>query len=284
MAESGNDLLKNIKTAKECPIGWDDMKGSATVRQCTDCGLNTYDLSDLSHTAAAELISKNDKNPSKAIYRRSDGKYMIRDCPSSKWRSWCGPSQIEVWHRLSNEIGATFIEGDFWNTSKVQVSHENWTITLDTFVVSTGKSSVTYTRLRAPFVNNGGFSFDIYRKSFFDDIGKRFGMQDLEIGDTAFDDQFIIKANDAHKVKLLLAPTLRQLIMEYKESFGIKILDNEGWLGVPFPDGVDELYFSTVGIISDRKRLKLLVDIFTETLSQLQAIGTAANREPGVKL
>src|SRR5438046_80170 len=32
-----------------------------------------------------------------------------------------------------------------------------WVVTLDTFVVSTGKSTVTFTRLQAPFVNRDGF-------------------------------------------------------------------------------------------------------------------------------
>ena len=66
---------------------------------------------------------------------------------------------------------------------KAQAVHDQWTVTLDTYVVSTGKTSAIYTRMRAPYVNPDGFRFKIYRKSIFTGIGKALGMQDVDIGD-----------------------------------------------------------------------------------------------------
>lgn len=77
---------------------------------------------------------------------------------------WFGPSRGEVWRRLSNEIGADFVEGGFWKGGKVQAHVGLWTVTLDTYTESGGESSVTYTRMRAPFVNPDGFRFTVYRK------------------------------------------------------------------------------------------------------------------------
>ena len=54
-----------------------------------------------------------------------------------------------------------------------------------TYTVSTGKTTIVFTRMRAPYVNPNSFRFTIYRKGFFSGIGKFFGMQDIEIGDAS---------------------------------------------------------------------------------------------------
>ena len=122
---------------------------------------------------------------------------------------WFGPSKDEVWRQLSEEIGAEFVEGGFWKGKKVQVHVKPWTITLDTHTESSGESSVTYTRMRAPYVNPEGFRFTIYRKGFFSDLGKLLGMQDIEVGDFEFDEAIIIKGNDEGKVGRLFADAKR---------------------------------------------------------------------------
>lgn len=38
-------------------------------------------------------------------------------------------------------------------------------VTLDTYVVSTGKSTVTYTRMRPPYVNPDGFQFNLFAET-----------------------------------------------------------------------------------------------------------------------
>src|SRR3954452_21245856 len=101
---------------------------------------------------------------------------------------WFGPSKDEVWRQLSQEIGAEYVEGGFWKGKKVQAHVGPWTITLDTHTESSGESSVTYTRLRAPYVNPDGFRFTIYRRGFFTDLGKLLGMQDIEVGEPEFDE------------------------------------------------------------------------------------------------
>src|ERR1035438_3281430 len=55
-------------------------------------------------------------------------------------RNLFGPSTQEIWRQLCAEIGAQYVEGGFWKGDKVQAAHGPWTITLDTYTVSTGKS------------------------------------------------------------------------------------------------------------------------------------------------
>lgn len=195
-----------------------------------------------------------------------------------------GPSRKEMWTKLSEEVHGKFVEGGWAKGDKVQVEHNDWTLTLDTYAVSTGKVTVVFTRMRAPFVNPTGFRFLVYRKSMFSGLGKFFGMQDIEVNDPPFDDDFIVQGTDESRVRQLLAsPRIRQLIAAQKDvNFGVK--DDEGWFGTKFPDGVDELHFAVAGVIKDVDRLKGLYDLFAETLEELCRIGAASDSPPGVKV
>ena len=197
---------------------------------------------------------------------------------------WFGPSKDDVWRQLSREIGAEFVKGGFWKQHKVQVHVGPWTITLDTHTESSGESSVTYTRMRAPYVNPEGFRFTIYRKGFFSDLGKLLGMQDIQVGDPEFDEAFIIKGNDESKVRTLFDdPNLRRLV-QAQPDIRLEVKDSEGWFGPRFPENVDELHFQVVGVIKDVGRLKALFELFAAVLDRLCRIGSAYKQEPGVDL
>ena len=198
---------------------------------------------------------------------------------------WFGPSKDEVWRQLSQEIGLEFVEGGFWKGSKVQAHVGPWTMTLDTHTVSHRRQShVTYTRMRAPYVNPEGFRFTIYRKGLFSDLGKLLGMQDIEVGDPEFDEAFIIKGNDEVRVRDLFAdPEIRSLI-QAQPKIRLEVKDSEGWFGPEFPEDVDELHFQVVGVIKDVERLKALFDLFAAVLDRLCRIGSAYKQEPGVEL
>ena len=107
-------------------------------------------------------------------------------------RKLFGPSKEEIWRQLCTELGAEYVQGGFWNRDKVQATHDEWTITLDTYVVSTGKTVMHFTRLRAPYVNPDHFRFTIHRRGLFSEIAKWLGMQDFVVGHEDFDRDFII--------------------------------------------------------------------------------------------
>lgn len=184
-------------------------------------------------------------------------------------RELFGPSQHEVWEALCQEIGADFIDGGFFKGTKVVAEIKEWVITLDTYTVSTGKTSTTYTRMRAPYLNKDGFKFRIYRKGIFSNIGKLLGLQDIEVGYPEFDDQFIIKGNDRDKLVSLFSNSRIRKLIEIQPDISLEVKDDEGWFGSEFPEGVDELYFQVPGIIKDMDRLKTLYFLFAEVLNQL---------------
>ncbi|MGO8766323.1 MAG: DUF3137 domain-containing protein [Limisphaerales bacterium] len=200
-------------------------------------------------------------------------------------RTLFGPSKDEIWQQFAAAVGGRFAEGGFWNGSKVEATHGQWTVTLDTYTVSTGKSSATYTRMRAPYVNPDGFQFKIYRENIFSNIGKLFGLQDVTVGYQPFDDEFIIKGNNEGKLRKLFADEKLRGMIERQPNIYFCLREDEErlWRGQA-SQGVSELYFQVGCLIKDIDRLKQIFDIFSETLDQLCRMGPAYEQAPNAQL
>lgn len=199
-------------------------------------------------------------------------------------RKLFGPSKEEIWRQLCAATGADYVQGGFWKGDKVHIAHGEWTITLDTYAVSNGKAVIHFTRLRAPYVNPDRFRFTIYRRGLFSDIAKWLGMQDVEVGHDDFDRDYIIKGTEEPKLRALFDnPRLRELIAA-QPKIHLTVKDNEGYWGPDFPADTDELCFHVRHIIKDVERLKLLFELFAETLDQLCRIGSAYEEAPKLKL
>src|SRR2546427_444864 len=132
--------------------------------------------------------------------------------------------------------------------------------------------SLMNTRMYSRFVNRDGFKFDIYRNTLLTGLGHLLGMQDIIIGDLAFDAEFVVKANKPEQAKALLSdPKLRELLLAQPNVSLRNRFDAER-LGGGFERNADELHFEVVRDISDVDLLKALFDIFAETLRQLVRI------------
>ncbi len=195
-----------------------------------------------------------------------------------------GPSKNEIWGQLCKEINGDFTEDRFLKNGRLVVEHEQWSITLDTYTVHTGHAHITYTRMRAPYINKDGFRFLIYNKSVFSRIGKIFKMQDVEIGDPQFDEEFIIQGKPESSVIKLFSNSEIKRLIENQKSIHFMVKDDEGWFRQKFPEGVDELYFQVRGVIKDKERLKELFDLFSLVLNELCKMGSAYKTDPNFKL
>ena len=198
-------------------------------------------------------------------------------------RDWFGPSREEVWRELARQMEASYVDGGFWRGDKVEARIKEWTITLDTYTVSTGKTSVPFTRLRAPYVTPDGFGFQVHRAGVLSELGRWLGAQDVVIGHEPFDTDFVVKANDEEMVRALLAnPRIRERIAAQPHiHFGVE--QGGGWFGPSLPDGVSELRFHAAGVLKDVQMLRRLFELFAETLDELCRLGSAYRDDPGVE-
>jgi hypothetical protein len=194
-------------------------------------------------------------------------------------RGLFGPSRHEVWRQLAQEINARHEPGGWWRGGRVVTGVGPWQITLDVFATD----DTNYTRIRAPYANPSGFRFRIYRESIFSGLGKMLGMQDILIGDRAFDDAFIIQGNYEPRVRALLADAQLRALIAAQPRIMLEVKDDDGF-GATFPQGTDELKFTCLGVIRDVDRLKLLFDLFAATLVRLCDIGGATDAPAGVTI
>jgi hypothetical protein len=204
------------------------------------------------------------------------------DMSSLLRRELFGPIREDIWRQLAAETGASFVEGGFWKGDKVEASHGEWRITLENVLYR----KTPATLLRAPYVNPDGFRFKVYRKQIFSELGKMLGMQDVEVGQPDFDRDFVIQGTDEAKLRRLFANArIRELIAAQPQIlFTVKeapgIFTRDLFADVP-PEDVNTLGFLTGGVIQDKERLRLLFDLFAETLEELCRMGSAYKDAPG---
>ncbi len=205
---------------------------------------------------------------------------------SGFWEKMLGPSKDDVWRELSTQINAKIETDGFHGFDKMMLDVGNWTITLDTKPVHTGKSTHYYTRMRAPFKANSGFWFNITNQNIFSILGlKLIGGRDIQIHDTEFDKRFIIESNSEWKMReLLSSEKIRTLLLLQQDDIQLSLKNDDGWFGTQFPEGVDELFLLKVGIVTDVRVLRSYFDLFAETLKKMNQIGEASKDNPGVRL
>lgn len=192
----------------------------------------------------------------------------------SELKSLFGPSQEKIWRRLSREVGGQFREGGIFTPHAVQVRAEDWLITLDTHAFSDSSGSGSYTRLRAPYFNPERFRFEIYRASFFTELWKGLGMQDIEVGYPRFDRDFVIKGNGPGRVRRLFENERIRRLIDAQPKVRLSVKGHEGVFS-KFPAGVDELHFESAGTLKDLAQLRALFDLFAEVLQELCHEGKA---------
>lgn len=188
------------------------------------------------------------------------------------------PEQKRIWQQLAHEIQGEFVSGKGWRgVDAVQVKSGDWIIVLDT--VKQGKRP-TKTRMRAPYVNRDSFQFKLYRRKFGSNLAKRFGLQDIEIGHTSFDDDFIIQSNDEQKVGELLDPQRIRRLIEWQPEIMLENDVDNAWMTDTWREGRSELRFEVEGVITDLNRLKELYELFAALLNHLCHIGSAYEDDP----
>lgn len=185
-----------------------------------------------------------------------------------------GPSHKEIWKQLARETQARFVEGTWRSSDRVEATHAGWTVTLDTYFNAAVKAP--FTRLRAPFASADGLRFRIYRRSFLTELGKKLGMQDVEVGHAAFDRAFVIKGDDEAWLRRLFADARLRQLLECQRRVRLELRRLRGGQHAPRGAATHELVFEEAGVIKDAERLQRLFELFAAALDQLSRVGSAA--------
>jgi hypothetical protein len=58
-----------------------------------------------------------------------------------------GPSRDEIWRKLTEAVDGRHVGSTFFKAGRVEATHGEWIVTLDTHTVSTGETTIIHTRV-----------------------------------------------------------------------------------------------------------------------------------------
>lgn len=125
-----------------------------------------------------------------------------------------------LWRQIAAAYGGSFRAARFkglrYQREGIDVELAGTRVWLDSFLRSTGNTSVPYTRCRASFAVPAGPAFTIYREHLLATIGKALGRQDVALGiDPEFDAHFVVRCDDERAVRALWSKRLQTAAFLY---------------------------------------------------------------------
>ncbi|WP_196888477.1 hypothetical protein [Aureivirga sp. CE67] len=177
--------------------------------------------------------------------------------------------RVKIWEQFAKEIGAVY--NCFENDEELVLEYKNWEIKLD-LIKKSKDHCQSYTRLKVFISSLSNFKFDVHKEDFTATIGKFFGMQDVIVGDTAFDKKFVIRGNNEDKIKELFSnETLRNNLFDI-DDFHLEITDVPIYYDYNFPKNIRILFFETYGEI---EHIELLRKLFKSIMIVLDYLVTS---------
>lgn len=128
-----------------------------------------------------------------------------------------GNSEEEIWSQIKNQLTSENEMLDY--TAVIEQEKRKVIIDIDIDLGGGFESGYATTTITAPLHTTPSFKFAIHREHFTDEIGKFFGMQDVEIGFDDFDPKFIVKTNDKDSVHKLFEDAAARITLESLDDF-----------------------------------------------------------------
>jgi hypothetical protein len=120
----------------------------------------------------------------------------------------------EKWRAAGQSLQLSYDEGTLGSVGSLSGFIHGHAVHVTTFTRGSGKSSQTYTRYTVSYCDPLPLNFTISRQKTMHSLGKAFGMQDIEIGDEAFDEEVLVQGSNPDGIRRLLNQDLREDILD----------------------------------------------------------------------
>jgi hypothetical protein len=184
----------------------------------------------------------------------------------------------QAWREFAAARGGTVVADRRGKPKKLAFTHGPWMIVYDDYVVSTGKSTATYTRARALIRTRTDLRLKVFRENVFTRLGTKLGMQDIHVGHPELDPRFMVRGSNES--------VIRSALMEPRVVAALGA-QRDGSLDVaPFKgnrkqrlEHVLRVTFTAGGVVTDPERLGTIHDLMTSMLDSLSRV-VASSEEP----
>ena len=130
-------------------------------------------------------------------------------------------------------------------------THRRRLVRFFNYSTGTGKNRITWSAVAVAVGGSGGFTLDLFPKNLVVRIATALGMQDIRVGDPAFDQAFVVKSNDpAYAVAALLPEIRARLLAERRNGAAGHLTVKAG-----------EVRYAEVGFFDQEARVARLADM-----------------------
>lgn len=133
--------------------------------------------------------------------------------------------RLEVWRGFAQDRGLGFVvpTGPWYRrtSTAVEGAVRGVPVRLDTYVVSTGKTHVTFTRVRAPLERDLAARVVVTRRNVFTGWGEALGWKTVPTGDSSFDAKFAARSPSRETAQGVLDDDVRARVAAFPHGLQI---------------------------------------------------------------
>lgn len=133
----------------------------------------------------------------------------------------------------------------------VEGRYRNRAVRFYTYTTGSGKNSTTWGAVSAAAGGAGGFTLELFPENFLVRMATALGLQDIQVGDPAFDRAFIVKSNDPAYAAAALLPEIRARLLAERQRGAHGRLSIKG----------GEVQYAEVGGFGNEARVNRLADL-----------------------
>jgi hypothetical protein len=129
--------------------------------------------------------------------------------------------RVQLWRDIATEYGGVYepSRGYFRRVNEqIRAMVRDVAVVVDTYEVSNGKTSATYSRVTAAVAFAGAPGWSVAREGLLASIGKALGGNDIELGDSAFDSAFVLKSESAATMRRLWTDAARARMLGFPRA------------------------------------------------------------------
>lgn len=135
----------------------------------------------------------------------------------ARWARRMAARMRAGWSEVARTLEGTFTPkaGPWYaRTALIEGRADGCPVRIDHYTVSTGKTSQTFTRVRAKAAAAGSLQLRVQPRHALSGLAEWLGFRELRTGDDAFDQAFVVRGKDPELVRAWLSPEVRAAMLQ----------------------------------------------------------------------
>ncbi|WP_372807558.1 hypothetical protein [Pontiella sp.] len=133
----------------------------------------------------------------------------------------------EQWQVAADQLNLAYYGGGLGSAGTISGSIDGHRITVSTFTKRSGNNSQTFTKYHIEYRQRLKTDMKMTKQGALHNLGKIFGLQDINVGNPAFDDRVLLRGSNPEAVRRVLTPELRDAVKLAIVSYDDCVITNE---------------------------------------------------------